>query len=292
MIQKLLALFVLSPLLILGGDYMSKEDAESFVENGIYKRIKKTVNVDKEQRLGSEDFIDMYGRDNNNLPLYRANFNYANDIYILNGGKGGVKAGTPDYNIRQIVDFVKQHNGNVSFEFSICGSGFTGPKLQKNEREQQFADVYVRKEWTVDGITTVIFDTVTVNLRNRSVPIIRNGIMSLNDISEETLEGMMAKAAGWYDCACRLDKWWSFSKRKEAKSYYNKAFVLYEKVLKEDQYNGDAWYNLGVMYFKNQGVGNLSRKQRLQKAYDCWKKSNLKKACRAISYITDGREGC
>ena len=271
MIQKLLALFVLSPLLILGGDYMSKEDAESFVENGIYKRIEKTVNVDKEQRLGSEDFIDMYGRDNNNLPLYRANINYANDIYILNGGKGGIKAGTPDYNIRQIVDFVNQHI--VSFKFNVCGSGYTGPELQKNESERQFADVYVRKEWTVDGITTVIFDTVTVNLKNRSVPIIRNGVMSLNDISEGTLEGMMAKAAGLYN-----------------NGRYEEAAALYKKILKDYPDDDDAWYNLGVMYFKNQGVGNLSRKQRLQMAYDCWKKSDLKKARRAISYITDGRE--
>lgn len=273
MIQKLLALLVLSPLLILGGDYMSKEDAESFVENGIYKRIEKTVNVDKEQRLRSEDFIDMYGRDNNNLPLYRANLNYANDIYILNGGKGGIKAGTADYNIRQIVDFVKQHA--VSFKFDIVGSGYPDPKFQKNESEQRFAEVYVRKEWTVDGITTVIFDTVSVDLKNRSVPVIRNGIMSLQDISEGTLEGMMAKAAGLYN-----------------NGRYEEAATLYKKILKDYPDDNDAWYNLGVMYFKNLGVGKLSKKQRLQNAYDCWKKSNLKKACRAISYITDGREGC
>lgn len=271
MIQKLLALLVLSPLLILGGDYMSKEDAESFVEKGLYKKIEKTVNVDKENRLGSEDYIDMYGRDNNNFPLYRANVNYANDIYILNGGNSSIKFGTPDYNMRQIVDFVKQHN--VSFKFDVFGSGYTSPKLQKNESEQQFADVYVRKEWTVDGKTTVIFDTVTVNLKNRSIPVIRNGIMSLQDISEGTLESMMAKAAGLYNTG-----------------KYDEAATLYKKILKEYPDDDDAWYNLGVLYFKNQGVGKLSKKQRLQNAYDCWKKSDLKKARRAISYITDGRE--
>lgn len=271
MIRNLLTLFVLSLFLIFGGDYMSKEDAESFVKNALYKRIEKTVNVDKENRLGAEDYIEMYGRDNNKLPLYRANVNYANDIFILNGGNSSIKYGTPDYNIRQIVDFVKQHA--VNFKFDIVGSGYPDPKFQKNESEQRFAEVYVRKEWTVDGTTTVIFDTVSVDLKNRSVPVIRNGIMSLLDISEGTLEGMLAKASGLYDSG-----------------KYDEAASLYKKILKDYPDDDDAWYNLGVMYFKNQGVGNLSREQRLQMAYDCWKKSDLKKARRAISYITDGRE--
>ena len=83
----------------------------------------------------------------------------------------------------------------------------------------------------------------------------------------------MAKAAGLYN-----------------NKNYDAAAALYGKVLKKYPNNDDAWYYLGVMYFKGQGVGKLSKKQRLQNAYDCWKKSNLKKAHRAISYITDGRE--
>ena len=116
--------------------------------------------------------------------------------------------------------------------------------------------------------------------------------MSILDVSEETMENIMAKAAGQYESARRLDKWWRFGKRVEAKPYYKQSFDLYKKALEMNPDDDDAWYNLGVLYFKNQGVGKLSKKQRLQKAYDCWMKSDLKKACRAISYITDGREGC
>ena len=83
----------------------------------------------------------------------------------------------------------------------------------------------------------------------------------------------MAKAAGLYN-----------------NKNYKEAAALYSKVLNKDPGNDDAWYYLGVMYFKGQGGENLSKKQRLQKAYECWKKSDLKKARRAISYITDGRE--
>lgn len=268
---KLLALLLASYFFVAPDSYMSKEEAEDFVRNGIYKSIEKTVNVDKKNLLEEQNYIEMYGRDNNGRPLYLAN-PYPNDIFILEGNRGD-KSASPEYNIFEIVDFVDQHN--VRFKYDVRGSDFTGPKLQKNESEQQFADVYVRKEWTVDGKTTVIFDTVTVNLKNRSIPIIRNGIMSLQDISEGALEGMMAKAAGLYN-----------------NGKYDEAATLYKKILIEYPDDNDAWYNLGVMYFKNQGVGNLSRKQRLQMAYDCWKKSNMKKACRAISYITDGREGC
>lgn len=268
---KLLALLLASYFFVAPDSYMSKEEAEDFVRNGIYKSIEKTVNVDKKNLLEEQNYIEMYGRDNNGRPLYLAN-PYPNDIYILEGNKGD-KSATPEFNIFEIVDFVDQHN--VRFKFDVRGSNYTGPKLKKNESEQQFADVYVRKEWTVDGKTIVIFDTVTVNLKDRSIPVIHNGIMTLKDIPEETLDGMMAKAAGLYS----NDK-------------YKEAIALYQKVLKDNPNDGDAWYNLGVLYFKNQGVGNLSRKQRLQKAYECWKKSDLKKACRAISYITDGREGC
>lgn len=269
---------------------MSKEDAESFVENGLYKTIYRMVNVDNDIRLGEEEYIEMFGRSLDNKSLHNDYRAYTNDIYILDGANNRFKVGTPAYNMSQIIGFVKQHN--VSFWCQVSGSDYYGPSLKKNEGERPLAYVYVQKKWTVDGKTTMIYDTVSVDLQNRSIAGIRNGIISLQDLPEEILDGMMAKAAGWYDRACRLDKWWRFSKRKEAKPYYNKAFVLYEKALKEDPNNDDAWYSLGVMYYKNQGVGNLSRKQRLQMAYDCWKKSNLKKACRAISFITDGREGC
>ena len=268
---RLLAFFVLSSI-IAGNPYMSKDEAETFVGNGIYKRISKTINDDKKNLLTEKDYIEMFGRDIYGRPLYLAT-PYPNDIYILDGNKGD-KSATPEFNVFEIVDFVNQHN--VYFKFDVWGSDYIKqPELKKNEDEPHFANVYVRKEWIVDGETIVICDTVMVNLKDKSIPVICNGIMSLQDLPEGTLEGMMAKAAGLYN-----------------NGRYEEAAALYKKILKDYPDDNDAWYNLGVMYFKNQGVGNLSRKQRLQMAYDCWKKSNLKKACRAISYITDGREGC
>lgn len=69
---------------------------------------------------------------------------------------------------------------------------------------------------------------------------------------------------------------------------YDEAFALYQKIAEEHPDNGEAWYHLGIMYFKNEGV-SLSRKQRTEKAIECLKKSDTEKARRMILYISDGR---
>lgn len=245
-------------------------DDARVMANRIYSKIDKTVE-DKIEKLTREDYITMYGMDRNGRPVYGA-IKYANDITLLNGGNGDTFL-LPESYFGEIEDYVNS-KGTVDFKYSIANVEYIKqPELRKNEDDPVFAEVFVKKEWIVDGKTYNISDRVTVNLKYKNVASIYNEFISLEDCPEETLDGMLAKAAGLYNS-----------------SRYNDAATLYQKIVQTYPDNDDAWYYLGVMYFKMQGVGQLSKKQRLQKAYDCWKHSNLKKARRAISYVTDGRE--
>lgn len=232
--------------------------------------IDKTVE-DKIEILTREDYTDMYGLDKFGRPIYSA-AKFANDLVLLSGGIGE-KLLWPESYFGEIEDFVNSKE-SVEFNYSIVNVEYVNqPELLDNKGDHDFANVFVQKEWIVDGKTYTISDTVTVNLNFKHVVHICNGLISLEDCPEETLDGMLAKAAGLYD-----------------RSNYVDAMAMYQKIVQMYPDNDDAWHHLGAMYALNKGVGKLTRKQRLTKAYECFKHSNLEKSQRAISYITDGRE--
>lgn len=266
--KKNIAIYILLyPCLVFANSALN--DAKTMV-NRIYTNIDKTV-YDKVEMLTRDDYIDMYGLDKNGEPLYTAQ-KYANDIIFINGGKGEPFIG-PELYFGEIEEFVNS-NDNVDFKYEIDNiKSMKQPELRKNEDEPDFAEVSVKKEWIVDGDTYRINDKLIVNLKHRHIATISNEYVSLKDSPEVTMDGMLAKATALYNS----------DKFEEAVNFYKKIISKYPNC-------DEAWYYLGVMYFKMQGVGHLTNKLRLQKAYDCWKHSNLKKAHSAISYITDGRE--
>lgn len=259
---------VICPLLFIAAT-ISMSEAENMADR-IYSKIKVTV-ADGYESLTRDDYTNMYGLDNNGAPVYKAK-KYPNDLCSLPMYDDGEPFLRPESYFGEIEEYVQKCS--VDFEYKITGSKFVTPaQLRKNEDEPEYANVTVKTTWTVNGKAYTIYDDVQINLRRKCVSAITNGNAPLEALTEESEDDMMAKAAGLYD-----------------KARYNEAATLYTKIVDKYPNNDDAWYSLGVMYFKMQGVGKLSNKQRLQKAYDCWKHSNLKKARRAISYITDGRE--
>ena len=271
MIRMLFALSSLFMFFAAAGGYMSLDEAKEFASR-YYSNIEKTINTGKEP-TSKEEYINMFGCDENGNPLYTAVNNYPNHLFLIDKKGEWEQGDYPESIFGDIAEFKHEHV-DVTFNYKCAAFNYVRPpEMIKNEDDPFFARILFRTEWMVNGRKTVIDDTVYVNLKARNIPSICNTIVPLANISEETLEDMMAKATFLYN-----------SKNYEA------AAALYSKVLKKYPQNDDAWYYLGVMYFKGQGVGKLSRKQRLQKAYECWKKSDLKKARRAISYITDGRE--
>lgn len=268
--KNVLILCLISPILFIAAS-ISKDEAMTMAEK-IYSKIEKTV-TDGYESLTRDDYTTMYGLDNNGNPVYMAK-KYPNDLCLLPLYGEGETFLDPQSYFGEIEEYVQKEGCNVDFEYKIKGSKYVEQaQLRKNKDEPEYAIVMVEKKWTVNGTSHLIYDDVQINLRRKCVAAITNGQASLEDLPEETEDDMMAKAAGLY-----------------GKAKYNEAAALYKKIVSQYPNNDDAWYSLGVMYFKMQGVGKLSNKQRLQKAYDCWKHSNLKKARRAISYITDGRE--
>lgn len=270
MIHKLFVIIPLPLLLFLASDFLTLDEAEEFA-SFYYSNIEKTVKTGKEP-TSEDEYIKMFGCDPNGNPLYTDAHDYPNYLFWLDQNGEWKQRDTPETIFGDIAEF--RHTNNVTVQYSRKNSDYCRPpELRKNEDEPTFAWIHFRTEWTINGKKSVIDDTVYVNLRYKYISRICNKIIPLGESSEETLEDMMAKAAGLYN-----------------NKKYKEAATLYSKVLNKYPENADAWYYLGVMYFKGQGIENLLPKQRLQKAYECWKKSDLKKARRAISYITDGRE--
>ena len=269
--MKKLSLFLLllSSFFLVGATMLTMEEARNMA-NRIYSVIDKTV-VEKMECLTREDYIEMYGCDRNGKPVYTVK-KYPNDLFLINGGVGK-KALEPQEYFGEIEEYV--NNNNVVFRYEITGvRPHPQAEMRKNEDSPKFADVFIRKEWIIGGKQSfIINDCLEIDLSLQCVSNITNEFVSLQDITIDTMDEMMAVASKYY-----------------SQERYEEAASLYIRVTEKYPNNDDAWYYLGVMYFKMQGVGHLSKKQRLQKAYDCWKHSNLNKARRAISYITDGRE--
>ena len=266
--RQVLLLCIICPFLIAASTPNLQNAKEMAYK--VYSKIDKTVD-DRVEKLSREDYIGMYGLDRNGTPVYLS-ARYANDLYLLNGEKGE-KTLKPEIYFGDIEEFVNDNIG-VEFKFEIASVDFIRPpELKKNEDDPEFANVLVKKERMVGGKTYRINDSVCVNILYNNIASIYNEFAPLQDTPEDNLDGMLAKAAVLYN-----------------NKLYDEAAALYNRILQKYPNSDDAWYYLGVMYFKMQGVGKLSQKQRLKSAYDCWKNSNLKKARRAISYITDGRE--
>lgn len=246
---------------------MSMDEVQSMVES-IYSNIGQTVE-ERCEKLEIEDYINMYGRAKDGSPIYDTK-QYPNDLYFIS--RIGDEYCTPPTFFGDIGEFATENN--VHFKSVVSKPHYNSePEMTKNEDSPKFAYVSVQKTWIVNGKSYRIDDEVQISLEYRCIASISSNYAPLEKLPEVTEDDMMAKAARLY-----------------GKAQYNEAAALYAKIVSQYPNNDDAWYSLGVMYFKMQGVGKLSNKQRLQKAYDCWKHSNLKKARRAISYITDGRE--
>ncbi len=269
-------LFVLSPLLALfvaAGDYMSLEEAKEFASR-YYSNIEKTVRTGKEP-TSEEEYIKMFGRDKNGHAIYTAVNDYPNYVFLLSDDESVERGDSPESIFGDIAEF-KANNKKLTFNFKCSKKNnyCRPPEMTKSEDKPQFAWFHFQTKWEINGGEPIIIDdTVFVDLKNRNISKICNKFCTLKDSPEVTLDGMMMKATALY-----------------SRKNYSEAASLYRKILKMSPGNDEAWYYLGVMYFKGQGVGKLTKKQRLQNAYNCWKKSGLKKARRAISFITDGRE--
>lgn len=268
--QKLLFLTPLILFLVAMTSYMSLDDARDFASE-YYSNIEKTVNTGKIP-TSSDEFIKMFGCNAEGKPIHSAQ-EFPNPMFLIDDSEDWDKQARPETIFEDIAEFKHNHK-DVTFHPTCVNYDYCRPpEMKKNEDDYTHARIIFLTEWAVNSKKIKVYDTVYVDLRYKNISRICNKIIPLRESSEETLEDMMAKAAGLYN-----------------NKNYKESATLYSKVLNKDPGNDDAWYYLGVMYFKGQGVENLSRKQRLQKAYDCWKKSDLKKARWAISYITDGRE--
>lgn len=253
-------LLFICPILIAALNSPHESEARVIVDR-IYRNVQKTVD-EKMEAIPRDEWCQMFGKDVDIVPIYPS------DICVLKGED--VKYIKPREYFGDVEVFVTEHS-NVSFEYRI--TDISPYYIADIEKSLDWATVTVHKEWKVDSKSFTISDFLTVNLKNMYISQIRNEFVMLQDTPEETLEGMLGKAAALYHS-----------------SKYDETVALYRRILSKYPNSDDAWYHLGVMYFMKQGVGKLTQKQRLQKAYDCWKHSNLKKARRAISYITDGRE--
>lgn len=283
----LLPICLICLFLIAADGYMTLTEAQEFAE-GLYSKTGEIVNVTKKMSIFDDDYERIFGKDKNGHAIYKTvQKKYPNDMYILN--VSGARQVSAQALFGNLVDFVKANN-NVQYRWKTIGTRYCKqPEMTNGADTKELALVIIQKEWMVNGNRIIIIDSVEVDLKYKNIALIHNCVVPLQSAPEEILEEMKAKAAGLYDRACKLDKWYRFGKRREAIPFYNEAFTLYEKIAERD--SNMAYYHMGVMYFKGQGNGmNMSKKQRLQKAYECWKKSDLKKARRAISYITDGRE--
>lgn len=266
-------MLLLSVLLFLplADDNMSLDEAKEFVGK-YYSNIQKTVITGKEP-ASVDDYISMFGSDKNNNPIYSAIHNYPNYMYALDNDGERLRHDCPESIFGELADYRNSH----SDMFVTCEcSGIkycVPPELSKDEESPQFACILYQTKWTIAGKTIVIDDTVYVDLKHKNIPRICNRISPLVLGQEMTVDDMLVMAIALYD-----------------NKKYSEAADLYRQIIQIEPSNAEAWYALGVMYFKGQGVGKLSGRNRLHKAYDCWKMSSLPKARRAISYITDGRE--
>lgn len=259
--------------------YLTLSDAQG-IANTYYGSLQEMakhpvgeIQIQNESRL-----LNVLGVDENGVSI-SLDFRVPNDLIEVGGGQ------SKDHKTIPITNYIGRfsriaEDKSLDFSHKVLSYAYEeSPDIKKSNVIQPFVKVVVQKTIKVSNYPTLqINDTMFLNTRNKSVSLITNKYRRFN-IHEAgasmSVEELLAQAQNMYS-----------NKR------YGEAFKLYQKVLEKNPKHDDAWYYLGVLYYKNQGVGNLSRKQRLQKAYECWKQSNLKKACRAISFITDGREGC
>lgn len=272
MIRMLFALSSLFMFFAAAGGYMSLDEAKEFASR-YYSNIEKTINTGKEP-TSKEEYINMFGCDENGNPLYTAVNNYPNHLFLID--KNGVweQRDYPETIFGDMAEFKHEHS-DATFNYKCGAFNYCRPpELRKNEDDPTFAWILFRTEWTVNGRKTVIDDTVYVNLKDGYISRICNKIVPLANSAEETLEEMLAKATFLYS-----------NKR------YNEAANLYYQITQKYPENGEAWYRYGVMWRRDQGLGRKHKEKECKDmAYYCWKKSNLPEAKRQISKLTDGRE--
>jgi len=271
MINKILAISSFIFFLYADKEYMSLSEAKAFASR-YYANIEKTVRTGKEP-TSKKDYIEMFGCNANGFPLYSAVNSYPNYLFLLDNNEERSPCSDPETIFGEIASY--QECNNITFNYRCSATKYCRPpELKKDEDAPQFAQIHFRTKWRINGGKNIIIDdTVYVNLVHKYISQISNKIAPMKVSSIESLEEMMSAAIVLYSNGKHSD-----------------AYEMYHKIVKKYPNNNDAWYALGVMYFKGQGVGILSKKQRLQMAYKCWSKSDLKKARRAISFITDGRE--
>lgn len=227
------------------------------------------IQIQSEFRL-----LDALGKDDNGNQI-SSGFRIPNDLAKV--VENSMSDEEPVLITNYIGDFLQiAEEKEMDFAYKVLSNEYhQAPEMVKNEDAPTFVSVVVEKTIKASDHPALQFEeTMFLNTKNKSVSLIKNKYRPpVLNAGNVTTEELLAEAQNMYS-----------NKR------YEEAFKLYQKILEKSPKNDEVWYYVGVMYYKKQGVGNLSKKQRLQKAYECWKKSDLKKARRAISFITDGRE--
>lgn len=269
--RKIILLCPLFLLLIAAGNYMSKEEAKDFALK-YYSNVEKTINTGKIP-TSTEEFIKMFGCNAEGKPVHSA-IEFPNPLFLIDNSGDWFQVSRAESIFEDIAEF-KQNHKNVTFDKRCVDYDYCiPPEMGKNEDERTFAWIHIRTEWTVNGKKSVIDDTVYVDLRYKNISRICNRIIPLGKSQDGSLEDMKATALFLYN-----------SKR------YDEAANLYYQITQKYPEDAEAWYSYGVMWFYDQGMGRKhSNKECFNAAYYCFKKSNLPKANRAISKITDGRE--
>lgn len=287
----------MSPVIVMAGDYMSLDDAVRLVSY-YYSVIKETVDRGYED-LVDEDYDRMFGKDVNGNSTFNSNEKFPNDLFeLIDVDTDKVKS--PRSFFADIEDMVK--NNDVKFNYKCIGRRFC---RQPGFGKTEYAHVFFEKEWIVNGIITVIVDTVSVNLKYKHISQIWNQVVPLNGSLDMSLEQMKAKSAGMYDKGTRLGWYGLFGiKDKERRKYCSKSAEIYKKIIKEYPDDGDAFYRLAALYTESTWWGkpyvddNIEREDRrdlvlnyLCKSLELTKDDpqKSKEIQRGISYITDGR---
>ena len=321
---KIWALSLFIPFFISAGDYnssengssiMSKDEALEFAKRRL-DRLKETVNSHEGKNmlnLGNE-IEKCFGTDINGRSMLDDAKCFQSDLQMLNIPDEGYCL-TPVTYFERIAQYAKEYR-DISFDYDIVGVEYTNknqPIMSKSE-SPLYSYLHFKRIWMIDGKEIVIYETVQVDLLNKYISnisiskikpnqgggVVGNAIKYEKHVKDEKTSPSINKEPKVpnvrpqsIEMKRKLDELDMFANAsylyKEKK--YSEAFELYKEITIKYPNNDEAWHALGAMYFKNEGV-SLSRKQRLEKSAECFRKSKLKKSCRALAYVTDGREGC
>lgn len=326
---KLLALSLIMPFLIAFSNYidredvyMSKNEAVEFAKQK-YDLLKKAVN----EHYGKNplQFLEVkkkcFGTNKNGVCYDSDASCIESDLTLLNIPleKDFLDCISMQTYFGVVAEYALEHK-DMSFDYSMVGEPDYDverqPHMSKSEKPN-FCFVTFKKKWTIGGKETIVYEEAQVDVRNKGCYVWRIKPSSGSEGSSINIHKKPSKKETFIpnrkkvpdaqkkepqaptvmnssnETKIELEELKMFADAsylyKEKK--YTEALELYKEITIKYPDNDEAWHALGAMYFKNEGV-SLSRKQRREKSAECLRKSKLKKSCRALAYVTDGREGC